>query len=363
MRHCPACGNDLGQSESEIDGKHQTSLRLFQRLTDAGHTSPICHFPEADYFRALWSTSRLISRKLDRFIASGKLPCLEKIQSAHIKGWTIERQVPEVRQAIISSAEYLIAKWPARFIQTCDHAKVSRSDFGGTDNCSPTWFDDVVRHQLAKSVNWITREDVSKAVTEIKAQGLAVSKNSVRRKLGITESWAINEILDQRRKATCDELAILCLHYRDLIEHTPPSRDQQRTLCRDFLILLVTTLSGENVEKVCRMTEAEIEGHIHRGRSIAKIGTHGDTIFNTLSDVLDQYKSGIRSEFALRAKDAVPYWFLTRFGKAMDGHSVRERFAKIMKNLFEPKLWNSMDVFLTSLSGPEAFFCTNHATE
>lgn len=350
MRHCPECGGDLGQAMPEIDGNHQSSWRLFRILDTKERGSPDLPFPTEDYFRALWSTCRIISRKIDRFIAAGNLQGLQQVRDQHVKGWTIERQTSDVRQAIISSAEYLLAGWPDRFVQACEQARVSRTDFGGRDGCSPTWFDDVVKHHLAKAVNWITREDVSTAVMEIEATGLPVSKNALRRKLGITESWAINEILDQRREATCDELASLCQHYHYLIEHTPPSRDQQRTLCRDFLILLVTAVSGQSVEKVCRMTESEIAPYVLSTRSAANRIREIDTIFNTLSELFDHYRAGIRSAFALRATESVPYWFLTRFGKAMDGHSVRERFARLMKEQFEPKLWNSMDVFLRTLS-------------
>lgn len=351
IHHCPDCGSNLGQAIPEIDGNHQSSWRLFRMLDTRARGSTDLPFPTEDYFRALWSTSRIISRKIDRFVGAGNLQELRQVRDQHVKSWTIERQPREVRQAIISSAEYLLAGWPDRFVQACEQAQVSRTDFGGRDGCSPEWFDDVVKHQLAKAVNWITREDVSTAVAEIEATGLPVSKNALRRKLGITESWAINEILDQRREATCAELASLCQHYHYLIGHTPPSRDQQRTLCRDFLILLVSASSGQSVEKVCRMTESEIAPYVLATRNTTNTPPEIDTIFNTLSELFDHYRAGIRSVFALRATESVPYWFLTRFGKAMDGHSVRERFARLMKNLFEPKLWNSMDVFLRTLSG------------
>lgn len=351
MRHCPECGSDLGQATPEIDGNHQSSWRLFQMLDARARVSTDLPFPTADYFRALWSTCRIISRRIDHFVTTGNQHGFRQVKDQHIKGCTIERQPPEVRRAIISNAEYLLAGWPDRFVQACTQAHVSRADFGGKESCSPIWFDDVVKHQLAKSINWITRDDVSTAVMEIEASGQPVSKNALRRKLGITESRAVNEILDQRREATCEELASLCRHYHYLIEHTPPSRDQQRTLCRDYLILLVTAISGHSVEKVCRMSESEIAQYVPAIRSPTIATPEIDTIFNTLSELLDHYRAGIRTVFALRGTDAVPYWFLTRFGKAMNGHSIRDRFARIMKNTFEPKLWNSMDVFLKTLSG------------
>lgn len=357
MRHCPECGDDLGRGELEIDGKHQSSLRLIQMLNARDGTLTNFPFPHEDYFRALWSTCRIIGRKLNRFITAGDLDGLEQIKDRHVKGWTIERQSSEVRHTIITNAQWLLDGWPDRFVETCDRAKLSRAEFGGPDNCSPAWFDEVVKRQLAKAVNWITREDVGTAIAEIEAKGLAVSKNALRRRLGITESWAINEVLDQRRDATTDELAKLCEHYHYLIEHTPPSRDQQRTLCRDFLILLCSALTGQRVEKVCFMTRREI-GLLHQhGLRYAHTDGPLGTISSTLDELFDQYSHGIRPAFSVRAPEPTQCWFLSRFGKPMDGHSVRARFARMMKDVFEPKLWNSMDVFLrtpvASLRAPD----------
>lgn len=350
MRHCPDCRQDLGRAPLEFDGKHQASESLYGLLN--GKKERVVEsiaLPE-DYFRALWSTCRLISRKIDQFCRTGSLKSLEDARSLHSKGWTIEKQSSEVRQAIISNAMWLLDQWPGRFIETCETAGISRTDFGGPHSCGPPWFDEVVRLRLAKAVNWVTREDVSAAVTELKASGLSVSKNALRRHLRITESWAINEILDQRREATCDELAELCRRYRYLIEHTPPSRDQQRTLCRDFLMLLCTSISGQRIEMVCRMTKGEIDQLYQEAGRIGNGNGDLATILDTLSELFNQYKLGIRSVFASRSTESVQYWFLSRFGKPMDGHSVRERFAQLMKVVFEPKLWNSMDVFLNTLA-------------
>jgi len=243
----------------------------------------------------------------------------------------------------------MLEEWPERFVAVCEKAKLSRNDFGASDNCSPPWFDEVVKFRLAKSVNWITREDVATAVTQLKANDRQISKNALRRQLGVTESWAINEILDQRRQGTIQELSSLCRHYRYLIEHTPQSRDQQRTLCRDFLILLCSAISSQKIEKVCQMSTIEMESNF--GRSSLPVGYDADptAIFRTFYELSEQYSQGIRPVFLTRAPEDIDYWFLSRFGRKMDGHSVRARFAHIMKNLFEPRLWNSVDVFFFTI--------------
>ena len=350
MRHCQVCGHDLSDALLAFDGSRQLSKNLFDLISANTNGAIDCQFPREDYFRALWSTCRLISRKIDYFAAAGRLEGLDQVRHSHRKGWIIEIQTADVRQAIVANAAWMLEEWPERFVATCGKACLSRADFGGADKCSPQWFDEVVKHRLVKRVTWITREDVATAVTQLEAEDRRVSKNALRRQLGITESRAINEILDQRREATANEMGMLCLYYRELLEHTPPSRDQQRTLCRDFLILLATSLSFKTVEIVCRMSKDEMGELRHRVSRIRSEEGDLGKVLVTFSELFDQYDHGIRPVFLSRFPEDVEYWFLSRFGKKMDGHSVRERFARILKHLFEPKLWNSMDVFLHTLS-------------
>jgi len=343
----------LGEISPAVDGKHEPSAILWNRLINkCGPEVGDSRFPREDYFRSLWSICRLLGRQIKRFSSGNGLENLQAILPLHIKGRTIERQSSEVRQALVARAVSLLDDWPERFVKTCNEANISRTDFGAADNCSPRWFDEVVREHFALTVNWITREDVKAAIGDLDAQGLPISKNALRRHLGISESWAINEILNQRRSATVAELARLIRHYQSLISHTPPSRDQQRTLCRDFLILLYSSISGENAETVCRMTKANIDQLLASVAHWSKLDGEIGLIGSTLLEMDDQYRHGVRPVFLVRCSTTIDSWFLSRFGNHMDGHSVRERFAKIMKNLFDPKLWNSMDVFLTSLSGP-----------
>jgi len=115
---------------------------------------------------------------------------------------------------------------------------------------------------------------------------------------------------------------------------------------------LYSSISGENAETVCRMTKANIDQLLASVAHWSKLDGEIGLIGSTLLEMDDQYRHGVRPVFLVRCSTTIDSWFLSRFGNHMDGHSVRERFAKIMKNLFDPKLWNSMDVFLTSLSGP-----------
>lgn len=353
LRHCPECGTDLSKAAVVFDGKHEVSSNLWKLLAnDDGSQFSTSAMPMADYFRALWSTCRLLGRQIKRLSGKKDLEELQAVLPVYKTGRTLEKQTGQVRQALLSMAIWLLDDWPSRFVATCKAADITRADFGATDNCSPPWFDEVVRDHLNGNVNWITREDVKSAIGQLKTQGHQISKNALRRKLGVSESWAINEILDQRRKGSINELACLCQHYRLLVAHTPPSRDQQRTLCRDFLILLITTFSGEKVESVCKMNQQAIDAVISAARNDSESEAEQLSVpLSCLIELDDQYRNGIRPEFRFRHSEPIDIWFLSRFGKRMDGHSVRARFALIMKELLDPKLWNSIDVFRGTATG------------
>lgn len=165
LRHCPECGHDLADVDLEMDGQHQLSDSLFSRLTDEVTANSEFNL---DYFRVLWSMCRLISRKCYRFAEAeiGSREGLSRVLASHKKGLTIEKQSTDVGFAIFSKAAWMMEEWPGRFVKACEKVNLSRTDFGGADKCSPAWFDELVKHRLAKTVNWITREDVADAVNE-----------------------------------------------------------------------------------------------------------------------------------------------------------------------------------------------------
>ena len=97
------------------------------------------------------------------------------------------------------------------------------------------------------------------------------------------------------------------------------------------------------------MRTVEAESIFERSSLTVERDSDFEAIFRTLDELSEQYSQGIRPVFLTRAPEDIDYWFLSRFGRKMDGHSVRARFAQIMKNLFEPTLWNSVDVFLFTI--------------
>lgn len=349
---CLRCGHPLSRVEPIFDGRQETSLALWRALTTGA--LPLNAPPGAtlkDYFTVLWSMSRFVRRNMDKLRKSLPLIDLSDLDPDALHRTVIERLTSGPRQTILSTAMWLLEEWPARMIEVCRTAGVSGQNFGCTEIQNPKWFDDVIREHLFQRANWVTREHVQTAIAELAAEDLPVSKNALRRKLGITESWAINELLAQRRTASIDELANMCRQYYVTFAHTPTSRDQQRTLTRDFLILLLSAFSGKSIEAVCSMERPDTEAIVRASHAMIGGETAPDMRFLVacLEELDDQYRHGIRPEFQFRAQDVPQSWFISRFGKKMDGHSVRSRITRVMKSSVDPKLWSSADSFRTTL--------------
>ena len=353
LSYCLNCGCDVRQFCPPVDESWRIGDTLWNSAVNRVRpASAPDNATISDYFFALWLTCRLVRRE---FSALSSVIPDEVIDGGELfSGFGMKLEYTSVKQRAftIRLASWLMEDWPNRFVEIGKAAKLSGTEFSRGEFDYPEWFDQILKKNFLKRTNWIGHSEVSAAAEAIKSSGGKISKNALRRSLGVRENWAINELLNQRRDATTDELARLCEHYRYLIEHTPPSRDQQRTLCRDFLILLCSVLTGQRIEKVCLMTRREMELlHQHKLR-LAHTESSVKTISATLDELFDQYTQGIRPVFLARAPESTQYWFLSRFGKPMDGHSVRDRFSRIMKDVFEPKLRNSMDAFLRTLPIP-----------
>jgi hypothetical protein len=348
IARCAGCGHLYSHENPIVDERHDASVRLWGAL-DSGKvpSNGPSGISLPDYFAALWSVSRLVRRNLPRL--QGLFPFQDPIDqiSADASGNTIERLPGTARQAIVSAAMWLLENWPMRLVEVCKAVDISGSDFSCTQSKNPQWFDDALREHLFQHTKWITRGHVRTAMEELNAKGLAISKNALRRSLRVSESWAINELLDQRRRASIDELATLCRHYHAILAHTPPSRDQQRTLSRDVLMLLISAFSGKPIEEVCEMDAAAVARVFRTAKTSFDPGLDSNTAFvvGCLDELGDQYRQGIRPQFVARGDALLKSWFISRFGKKMDGHSVRARIAKMMKQTLEPALWNSADVF------------------
>lgn len=211
----------------------------------------------------------------------------------------------------------------------------------------PVWLKTIIESHLTRMHRNVKSEDVQAAVDSIRASGKAVSKLAVKRILGVRDARAIEEIVPtQRRSATPRELLALCGKFERLLTTTPTARDQHATLLRDYLIFLLSVLSGSAVENVCKFAERDaistLDGKL--GRAAQESMLHS-LIAKRTFEIHHLYASVARPHL-LGSQVNPNQWFLSRFGADLAGHTVRERVAKLMATGFGNDLWRSADVFL-----------------
>jgi hypothetical protein len=335
-----------------MDGQEAASLTLWNALKfhSKPHGAPHAATP-SEYFSALWLITRLVRLHQASFMehlpVQGRSPDDDtlRISRARIEALRVRERAFPIRSAV-----WLLEDWPDRFVAIAKRARITGEHFMRTQSNYPSWFLEVLLNHFMLRTTWIGRDEVIHAIDTIRNRGEQVSKNAIRRTLGITENKAINELLNQRRVATVDELIDLCRKFERLAEVTPPARDQQRVLVRDFLMLLISVFARQKIEDVCRMNDVEVGNIVTAGVRCNEIAPKAAVVASLLIRLHDQYAHGVRPFFIVRG-DKPKVWFLSRFGTQLEGHSVRDQIAKLMQQDFDPSLWKSADVFRDALEG------------
>lgn len=352
MWQCYSCRSDLRQHAPIMDGHEASSQTLWKAVLSRSKPpgAPAIASPR-EYFSALWLITRLVRQNHSSFLRHLPGQCQPPPHTAESKGRArIEMLSVAERISPISSALWLLEDWPDRFIKTAKLTGITGKHFLRTQSEYPSWMQEVVLDRFMLRNKWIGHAEVTQAIDVIKKRGDQVSKNAVRRFLNVTENRAIDDLLDQRRKATMDELFTLCRKFDRLVEVTPPARDQQRVLARDFLMLLISIFSGRRIEDVCKMTSSVVKLIVAAGQKESATDPRVGCIGSLLVRLHDQYAHGTRPFFVVRG-DKPRVWFLSRFGEPLEGHSVRDQIAKLMKQDFDQDLWRSADVFRDALEG------------
>jgi hypothetical protein len=347
---CFTCGYDLRRAEPTMDG-HETASQILwaATLTQSKPPGGPSTATPRDYFSALWLVARLARHHQRLLMAYLPAQCQPPSDVA-CRNARARIEMLEVGERIfpIGSASWLLEDWPDRFVTTAKSAGITGVHLLRTESEYPAWLLEVLLNRLMLRNRWIGRTEVADAIMKLESRGEPVSKSAVRRSLGVTENRAIDELLDQRRAATLDELVMLCHRFEELIGMTSPARDQQRVLARDFLILLVSIFAKRKIEEVCQMTEAEVREIVAAGGEPVPADARAAVVESLLTRLHDQYAHGIRPFFIVRG-DRPKVWFISRFGAFLHGHSVRDQITNLMKHDLDPGLWRSADVFKDSL--------------
>ena len=353
LYQCQKCGADLRkapeQPGSSKNSDHMCHAEIFNVLQGGSGTVS----SSLDFFNALWAFCQLMIRRKSRHIweympAELRVPKqdLERLDRLN----SIEQFPYFLRMQIINAAYWLLGEWPTRFLEVAQAANITRSYMTQTSQTHPEWLVKVIDSDLTKvNRNGISKEQVQAAISALRKTGEDVTKIAVRRSLGVSESLEIDKHLSQRRLASRKELLLMCGKFEKALKKTPESRDQYAVLLRDYLILLLSVLNKCSVDKVCSLTSGSIHISITSTRGLS-LGNDQvkSLIMRRAKELAEIYSSQIRPTWSVGLIKEDKY-FLSRFGAALEGHSVRSRVAKMMRTGFPGNLWRSSDVFIYSL--------------
>jgi len=353
FRCCQVCGDEFAPPTDFDERGQMVSAQLLDCLRNG--IVPDGFYKGAttqDAFAALWCICQLLLRKKTRFI-------LHKEFGVPIEACTswdgfvkIESASIAARAVVLKAAFGLLLNWPHNFLRVAHAENLCFSHFTATKALQPHWLSDTVANELVKRARGITPQLVQSTIRQLQSEGQQIRKSSVRRALGVTESRAIDAVVEHRRRATERELATICQKYDGQIGVVSSARTQRVSMCRDYLILLLSALFAERIESICILTRAEVKGRL------AGLATGLGAKSAVFRDVYARAELLSRepSMWGLAEQQEEPS-FVSRFGQRLQGHTVRARIAKDMRDSLPSELWNSADVFLSCFVAAPAEKC------
>ena len=354
LHRCPHCGQDLRQEQGRLVDS-SPFVELWDCATNRVLPSitPKCSSP-TDVFGGLRALCLLLLRRSSASVYPFIPPLSGATQEEVLRGTlgsAIENMPVDTRSTVIAAAYWLLKDWPRRFVEVARRGGLSKQNFVPTQIAYPPWMAHAIYTSLSLRTTGITRQQVERAVSDIRAAGDVVSKSAVRRKLRVSESAAIDDLLSQRRHGTEQELAMVCGAFERRLAGAPSSKNQRAAHLRDYLIFLLSVLSEQKLESVCEWSHEDVCTFMERARCLARTRPGLTAALVTRVEELQQsYASWTRPKFANCSRPAEG-WFLARQGMRVEAHSVRGRVSAAMGATLSPALWRSADVFLQTLRG------------
>lgn len=345
---CLMCDTEYKYSPREVlcDGEklslwnyiyRNQSPKGFEQVTSKG-----------EFLDAVWVISQLLLRNqtsllwksFPSFLAAPSISDADDPASKRVEALPIQD-----RDRVLKAALWLLGDWPNRFVTTCETAGVSKHHFIANRQFHPDWLNEVIANHLTLCKRGTTVTTVEHAISSLSNAGTPITKIAVRRKLGVTQSQAVDALLSQRRQATSQEFLVMCGRFERSLVEGPESRDQRATTLRDYLVFLLSVYMATDVERICLLKRTDLQDLLapsdkeYLQKDVAK-----DLVKHRLVELNALYESSIRPKLLGESESTIE-WFISRFGKPLEGHSVRERIAKMMRSGFPGELWKSVDVF------------------
>ena len=298
------------------------------------------------YWDGVHALCQLMLRTSGRALAlSGDLP-LVLCQATGLQSWhRIEDASLITRFRIVQNSRSLLVDWPTCFVSAALKAGLSKVSFSGQS--LPAWMKLIIDSRLVqRRRNQFSHSHIMSTIEDEIARSGTTSKSKIRRILGVSDNVVLNAIMSQRFRASHAELSQMVDHFRAAVAGSPTGRSMLESLRRDYLIFLLSALSGTPVKEVCGWAIEDVHRVLDSNltstdqEDAAKLHMRAEA-----NNELIAYKAN-RDTFN---KCGSEQFFLSRFGAPLAEHSIRARVCFLMKDRFDKNLVRSIDVFTSSL--------------
>lgn len=185
FQYCWRCGevHDCDANEAAMQDSSTTDWLTHGRA-QLGDT--LVSSQEA--FAALRALCQLFIRKDTRALiqeGSGPWALIARSVAGVEELRSIELGSVRTRAAVVPASLHLLSRWPDVFLDFAADVGLSRMHFNPSYSWLPGWFNDCLRHKLARQNRWVTPSMVGDAAREIERDGGRPTKVAIRRHL----SW------------------------------------------------------------------------------------------------------------------------------------------------------------------------------
>lgn len=336
---CPRCGESL----AEVSVVHASSA------CDADFDAAIwCGFVElssgrkvgsAGYFAALRAVCQLFMRNdssalIERSGNSWAVLATQVRMSSTLHH--VERLPTALRGKLLDAGHALLSDWPEAFLKFARGASLSYVHLSHAGSTYPDWFAEVLNAELRKQRRGVTRAHVEMGVAALRDRALKVTKDAVRRELGLGYPTALERLLPRRGRSTEDELLAVLGSYAAEFRGESKRRRVQISMLRDHVIFYSGLLSACPFSDVARWDRRNFLTLAEQKSSGSKLRYR---VAESLRASWDAY---LVSERELQPQGGASGGLYCPRGSGT--RSAQHTLARHM-SCIDPRLWRSVQVF------------------
>ncbi|MFZ6776997.1 TniQ family protein [Undibacterium sp. Ji83W] len=277
---CYHCGFDLAQTEGmKYSSNPHCDVSLLEKLLqdfEDGYLLTLDTGPHNYSFHFFEGWRQIVSllirpRTGKRLIQAMKSEGIDFDENLTIQFRPPFENMPlRCRHQAVCMSLTLTEDWPERFTRICRDAGLSESTVLIDQPYLPYWFYRAVRESLCRFRYRTNRDEIANIRDHLQDRDVQLSKNIVKKTIGITEGKAIDATIPVARSIyTVEETILFFEEFDRQIKNASLARGNRFCLARDRTIVLMTALGLGTLAEICKWTFDDVEHALDRCRNQA----------------------------------------------------------------------------------------------